>query len=270
MMIKSSLSLSAILPSLEVTQEGNTLRAFYSDGIARNFQVAGPFDIDDLTDEDCEDKQFGSSYSSPQSNRYNTVFEKQVDADDNEKYYCFMVEADDAGSRIGYEDFQVSLIPELEPDPEPELPSDTTAPTITIRYSPAVTSGSTAGRRSAQLVASANEEVNGWSYRSPSNFNNCGEDIFHHLNPTPTGSSKTVILTDTNANGKYYCFKSQDAAGNWGFVVKQVSADAVRDTGKLVISSLPTEIIHTKWFLGQMSLLSGVYNTPSLRRNVLA
>ena len=50
-------------PTLAVIQYVNTLRALYADGIARNFQVAGPFGIADLTDEDCEDKQFGSSYS---------------------------------------------------------------------------------------------------------------------------------------------------------------------------------------------------------------
>ena len=221
-------------PTIEVAQDGNTLRAVYPDGIASNFQVAGPFDGNDFDGEDCENKQFGSSYSSPQSNRYNTVFEKQVDADDNEKYYCFMVEADDASGGKGYKEHQVSLAPEPEPDPDPDPDpepepepdpdpapvQDTTPPDIVVRFDHVRTA----------LVATTDEEATGWSYRGPLSIQTCGRLLF--VNDVRSGSE--VLLTDPADNGRWYCFRAQDAAGNWGFAPKQAPDDAVplADTAK--------------------------------------
>ncbi len=102
---------------------------------------------------------------------------------------------------------------------EPER--DTTSPTITVSY--------TAGN-SPSLTASANEEVTDWAHIGPLNSADCANNFFGR--GTRPGSS---VALDGGDNGKWYCFRAKDAANNWGFKSRRVSANAV-DTTKPIIS----------------------------------
>ena len=106
---------------------------------------------------------------------------------------------------------------------EPDPPQDTRAPAITVSFQ---SSG-------PSLAARADETVSSWQHIGPYP-NECTLNGFGRgINP---GSS---VALDVGDNGKWYCFRAQDRAGNWGFKAGRCRY-AVRRLASRSFLSLPT------------------------------
>ena len=133
-----------------------------------------------------------------------------LDASDNGKWYCF--QAQDAAGNWGFKSRQA-------PD---DAIQDTRAPEITVSFQSAGPS----------LSAQADETASNWAHIGPLNSSSqCTSASFGR--GTQPGSSAAL---NANDNGKWYCFRAQDAAGNWGFGSKRVPTNAV-DATKPVLST---------------------------------
>ena len=165
-----------------------------------------------------------------------------LDANNNGKWYCFR--AQDAAGNWGFKSRQA-------PD---DAVQDTRAPKITVSFQSAGPS----------LSARADETVSNWAHIGPLISSQCTSVSF--IRGTQPGSS---VALGANDNGKWYCFRARDAAGNWGFKSRQAPDDAVQDTRALDIietSKYPT----AEEFLADLGI-SFKKDAPGLTRdNVIA
>ena len=125
------------------------------------------------------------------------------------------VKATNNGNKTGYSGRRLPSTPPVTEDTQPPL--------ITFKHVPG---------DSPSLTASANEEVSSWAHIGPLNSAACANNLFGR-GSTRLGSR---VALDGRDNGKWYCFRAQDAAGNWGFKSRQVPADTIQDTRNPVIT----------------------------------
>ena len=183
------------------------LRVSASESVTR-WQYRGP-----LSSSTCEENTFESA--SPGGSTYRVT----LSASDNGKWYCWR--AQNSANNWGYGNYQV---------PQDFITDNTSSPVITVRPH-------NSADDNPQLRVSASESVTRWQFKGPLSSSTCEENTFESA--SPGGSTYRVTLSASD-NGKWYCWRAQNSANNWGYGNYQVPQDFITDnTSSPVITVRP-------------------------------
>ena len=178
----------------------------------RAWEYRGPIYVESA----CKESLFANQGAT--TSKGQTVSLKNATVAVNGRYYCFRAK-DEAGN-WGY---KTGLVPENTIAVEEQLvqEQDSEPPKIVVNFyhvHPAL-----------EAYAANNEEVSGWAHMGPLQASATSRATCETLFASSGGQDgRRVRLTDSAVNGKWYCFKAQDKAGNWGYEAAQVPDDAVR------------------------------------------
>ena len=224
-------------PKLEISQVGKThnwFTALYSGGVAKEMHA-----VEVLQNSACSAAQFDVASTeitrlSLTQRSYETegafIIYDNVETWTQPKYYCFRVRAEPAGSWPGYTPYKLE-IPESDSGEQPS--ADNIAPKLIVNFNHVhITLKASIASDSDDSA----EEIRAWEYRGPIYVESvCKESLFANRGTT-TSKGQTVSLKNAPAavNGRYYCFRAEDEAGNWGYKAGLVPENTIAVEEQLV------------------------------------